>query len=452
MKSHLEALPIELIEHIVIFLPLDDIASLRLTSRAMDHKASQGSFATFFKHKDVELTTTTLQDMLRLTSHGRLGCLLEHCNITGVVRSDTTAADEGADQDLRTLLSEAFRNLKLRSSNGGLASLCLRVVASIEDADGELEEPDYFGDWKSVWSTALRTFQLTMGALQDSQLSVEDLDIFGGLKGCSLACDDFLAFAQQSILWPVFGSVKRLTMSLSVSPAAATDPESGNLRRGTDAHAQSRHSQLLLRDLLQVLHIMPQLESLNVHWYNLGEKAPFAPPFPSDPQLANSISPGSVPCLKECSLRGIHVSESDLLHFLEAIRPSAVTLTNIRLVSGTYASILRYLTDPKTPVTMHDLDDNCEQNTKLVHFEVPGNPKFKYIGGNVGPSSIVRRGSQAKEAISYRLPPGRVIGAGERNRWLKVTSEEFGPLDGHYNFVGLNRVGVLISDDDSDYD
>lgn len=40
MKSHLETLLIELIEHIVIFLPLDDIGSLRLTSRAMEDKAS----------------------------------------------------------------------------------------------------------------------------------------------------------------------------------------------------------------------------------------------------------------------------------------------------------------------------------------------------------------------------------------------------------------------------
>lgn len=103
----------------------------------------------------------TLQDTVRLTSHGRLGCLLEHCTITGIVRSDTAAADAGADQDMLTLLSEAFRNLKLRSSNGGLASLCLRVVARIENADGELEEPNAFRDWKHVWNTALRTFQIT---------------------------------------------------------------------------------------------------------------------------------------------------------------------------------------------------------------------------------------------------------------------------------------------------
>ena len=71
-----------------------------------------------------------------------------------------------------------------------------------------------------------RTFQITIAALQDSQLSVEDLDIFGSLKGCSLACYVFRAFAQQSISWLVFGSVKRLTTSLSVSSTVATDPES----------------------------------------------------------------------------------------------------------------------------------------------------------------------------------------------------------------------------------
>lgn len=47
--SSLKALHIELIEHIVTFLELRDIASLRLTCRAIKSKASQGCFATFFK-------------------------------------------------------------------------------------------------------------------------------------------------------------------------------------------------------------------------------------------------------------------------------------------------------------------------------------------------------------------------------------------------------------------
>jgi hypothetical protein len=200
---------------------------------------------------------------------------------------------------------------------------------------------------------------------------------------------------------------------------------------------------------------MPQLENLDVHWYNLNERAPFAPPLMRNPELGKSISPtltASAPQLKECRLRGLHVSESFLLRFLAAGRPLSLTVTDTRLVSGTYAPIFDFLTGTESPVTCFALEDNCEQNTKLVHFEVPGKPKFRYRGGNVGPSVIVRRGGHAREDLRYRLPPGRVIGAGERNRWIKAKAEEFGPLDGHYDFVGLNRVDVLVGDDEDGQD
>ncbi|KAA6406842.1 MAG: hypothetical protein FRX48_09340 [Lasallia pustulata] len=108
----------------------------------MENKASQRSLTALFKHKNVELTTRTLEEMVRVTSQGRLGCLLQHCTIIGIVRNETTAADEGTEH-LR-LLAEAFRNLKQRSPKGGLASLCLRVAARIEGANGEVTEPDNF--------------------------------------------------------------------------------------------------------------------------------------------------------------------------------------------------------------------------------------------------------------------------------------------------------------------
>ena len=38
------------------------------------------------------------------------------------------------------LLAEAFRNLKQRSPEAGLASLCLRVAMRIKGAEGELTE------------------------------------------------------------------------------------------------------------------------------------------------------------------------------------------------------------------------------------------------------------------------------------------------------------------------
>ncbi|KAL9078392.1 MAG: hypothetical protein Q9157_002687 [Trypethelium eluteriae] len=180
MASLLEALQIELIENIVIFLELCDIASLRLTSRNIEDKASQGCFTAFFKDKDVELKTRRLQEMVRITSQGRLGYLLQDCAISGVAQKETTATDESAEH-LR-LLTEVFRNLKQRSPKGELSSLGLRVVARVEGPDGELIEPHEFCSWRAVWNTASHTFNVAMAALSESQLPVENhLDIFDGL-------------------------------------------------------------------------------------------------------------------------------------------------------------------------------------------------------------------------------------------------------------------------------
>lgn len=116
-----------------------------------------------------------------------------------------TAAGEGTE-NLR-LLAEAFRNLKQRFPKDELASLCLRVAALIEGADGELTEPDDFRSWRAVWDAALRTFNAIIAALNESQLPVDEhLDIFGSLRGCSLACDVFLAFAQKLASMHIFGS------------------------------------------------------------------------------------------------------------------------------------------------------------------------------------------------------------------------------------------------------
>jgi len=73
------------------------------------------------------------------------------------------AADEGTGH-LRCL-AEAFRNLKQHSPKGGPASLCLRVAARMEGADGELTEPDDCRSWRAVWDAALRIFNVTMAAL-----------------------------------------------------------------------------------------------------------------------------------------------------------------------------------------------------------------------------------------------------------------------------------------------
>ena len=74
--SPLEALPIDLIENIMTCLELCNISSLRLVSHIIEIKASQESFSALFKHKKVELTTMTLQDLVQVTGQDHWGCLL----------------------------------------------------------------------------------------------------------------------------------------------------------------------------------------------------------------------------------------------------------------------------------------------------------------------------------------------------------------------------------------
>jgi hypothetical protein len=87
--------------------------------------------------------------------------------------------------------------------------------------------------------------------------------------------------------------------------------------------------------------------------------------------------------LKRARVSSIKGSETHLLHFLEAVHPATLTLTNVRLVSGTYASIFQYLTGPDSPVTYYHLDGIREGNA-LAHFDVPGSSKFRYRGRHRG--------------------------------------------------------------------
>jgi hypothetical protein len=136
--------------------------------------------------------------------------------------------------------------------------------------------------------------------------------------------------------------------------------------------------------------------------------------------------------------------------FSRAFHPATLTLTDVRLVSGTYASIIKYLTGPDSPVTYYHLD-NIREGKALVHFDVLGSSKFRYIGGNVGPSSLTRQTSHVKEAIRYRFASGRPLGSRKRMRWLKGKARGFGPpRDGVYDFIELNSQKIAAAPHDSD--
>ncbi|KAL9093955.1 MAG: hypothetical protein Q9165_003878 [Trypethelium subeluteriae] len=388
MTSLFEALPIELTEYIVTFVELRDVATLRLTSRDIKNKASQGCFTAFFKNKNVVLTTKMLQEMVHMTSQGRLGRLLQCCTVSGIACEETTAVDEGTER--LDLLTQAFCNLKQRSPKGELVSLHLRVVARIEAADGELIEPHEFLSWRAVWNTALHTFNIAKAALSESQLSVENhLNIFGSLRGCSLESNTFLNFTRKFALLRVIRSLKKLTVRLSDSPNTATERPSESAAIEIGPQVQSRDRDLVLQDIMPVLRDMPELESLDLQWHHRGHNI-------SMPRVAS-------------------VARQD----------------------SNFGSEPLYLKD-------YDI----REGGTLVHFDVPGRSKFPYRHCNMGPSSLERQTSHVKDAINYRLAYGRPLGSGERMRWLKNEAWESGPIrPSVYDFIRLNQQREALASD-----
>ncbi|KAI1452466.1 hypothetical protein F4805DRAFT_447374 [Annulohypoxylon moriforme] len=353
--------------------------------------------------------------MVHITSQGHLGCLLQHCTITGVAGSDTSGT-RNDDEHIR-LLSKAFSNLKQRSPKSGLASLCLRVSVRNRDSTSESYSPSLR---KSIWTTALRTFNVIMAALHESQLPVDEhLDIYGGVSRCSLTYDALLPLTQRFTSMSIFSSLKKLTVSLS-SPFM--DLEESTLDSATgipEQSSQTTHGKLALQGLLDISSIMPKLENLDVHWYNIIAYDTSITPLNPAVELGHS----NFACLKTCRLSGVYIIESDLLDLVKAIHPAALTMTDVRLTLGTYSSIFEYMTLLNTPITYYHLDDLREGHA-LVHFDVPGKAKFPYRGITMGPSTLTRQQDEVKDALRYRITYKRPLGSGERMHWWRSKIQE----------------------------
>ncbi|KAI1455546.1 hypothetical protein F4805DRAFT_435908, partial [Annulohypoxylon moriforme] len=436
MRASFEALPIEVVEQIVTLLDLQSIASLRLTCHNIKSKASQGCFAKFFIKRDIKLTPRTLQDVLQLTSHDYFGGLLRDCTITGLAEIEMMTQSK-IDENIR-LLTEIFRNVKQHSQKGSLASLYLRVIIHPQILDDEMVEPKVSKSRKDIWATALRTFNTTMAALKCSEIPVDcHLNLFGGIQGCSLRYESFLSLSHTFCSSHVFSSLKKLTVSLSSSYTDIKPLRDGSNLEGESfepPEPDNMPTPRLFHGILEMSEIMPQLETLDLHWYKLTMRVITQ----FEAHLNSNLS--TFACLKELTLRNVRASEANLLQFVKTLHPTSLTLRDVELVSGTYASLFEYMTSSDNPITSYYLDDIYENNRKLVHFDIPGSPKFPYqYRPDLGPSTLIRDISHAKESIHYRLPSSRPLGSGAAYQWRRNKRRLYGPPGYHYDFIQLNR-------------
>lgn len=343
-------LPLEIVGLVVTLLDFPDILTLRLTSRTVRAILSEKSIhSRLFSQKQVYLTRASLTSLVQMTTPDSAGCALQHCTITGLTGVGLTL---NRVEEYKQLLTAAFRNLKKHSTEGRLASLRLHVSWRGLEANGETLDPEdeetsmlHFSALpKFTWETAIRTFNVTMAALQDSGLCVDDhLNIFDDVEACSLPYDALLSLNSQFASATVFSGLKRLSVSLS-SPYRDNVDE-GTLDRAIEdsrRSIQGTHGTNTLQGLLEMSKIMPSLESLGVHWYNLLH---FASATQSETRVQIKPQPAFTQ-LASCRIRGVHATESDFLQFMKNLHPKTICLADVSLETGSYASIFDYITTP----------------------------------------------------------------------------------------------------------
>lgn len=126
----------------------------------------------------------------------------------------------------------------------------------------------------------------------------------------------------------------------------------------------------------KLTQIWPRLESLDVHWFGLtGELDALPMLHLSGMKESIESSPSR---LQTCCLRGLHVTESDLLIFRKTAMPTRVTLTDTHLLAGTWTAILKHLADVNAPTTYCHLDDleGVLSRVRPIHSWSEGTPNL----------------------------------------------------------------------------
>jgi hypothetical protein len=403
----LNRLPTDVLEGVVALLPLQDICNLRLVSRAVATKSSRGVFRKHFTTKTVKWTSTEqMEEFVHLTQPHGVGCLLQHLTVIGIAPAPPADQEHSLDE----LLSKALANLRLNSTHGCLQT----IVLLVQGQDNNTIIPcSKMRDWRQVWLTAARTFEILCHALAESALPIiQKLDIFDRVSGCSLACDQ---------IGPIFGRIdlsksleKLRCLSLSLSHHAAEDLNDKALGKG------------FAEDISRLLELCPQLESLDLHWYQL-----YAKLNENDTQIeerrffSHIVQSKQVSQLRNCQLKGIYTNEAALLAFLQkATELVSFSMEEVHLEVGKFGPIFNCLTTHLRHLEHLHLDDLWE--SRLICFECPGQPHFPSSAAN-GPNAITRIGADCQLTIKYRMTRGHALGSAPAANWHRRKVLQYGP-------------------------
>ncbi|CAK7205628.1 hypothetical protein SEUCBS139899_008406 [Sporothrix eucalyptigena] len=243
----------------------------------------------------------------------------------------------------------------------------------------------------------------------------------------------------------------------------------------------------------ELARIMPVLEEFDVGWYSVGRN--MIPPSEEDIRLAcgpEGLRTKTLHHLRSLSLHGMRLEGGTLLKILSIAQPEHLTLCYPQFSVGTFKPVLRYLTDPdlkdetKRQKVLQEIEGSCPllailkpstitsfklddvmDGYVLVHYDIPGRPKFRYLNlPNLGPCTLIRpdtasfpdedpveseleieEGANDAAPAHVEDPPGgvqmvhphtRPMGSGNRWRWARNNGNAYGPPRARFDFPLLN--------------
>lgn len=376
-----EALPPEIVELVVVLLPLHDIGSVRLASRSLASKATQEHYKSNFYSQNVELTERRLKQFVAVAEFKGLVRLLQHltvvCPVYSTLELEANVKDsaislplfneEGSlediipcsveGEDLRrielslsalfqqhrehcrfislgehvALLSQAFRSLK--SHGVHLRLLTAEVIVYRVDAHTPIL-PLYGGGWKRIWAAASTASKAIFASISTG-VAIRHLDLFNGIRmlRCSLPCDQFTGMNFDSAQFDVFlGNLESLSMSISDKVIDQSDKESMDLEDYSvttelkpDATWLSEEDMVLhasneqnFTGLANMLRKCRNLKRLEFSHFMLDYMTPDISQTLSDGML-DAMHQARLESIEQLSLEGFDMSESRLLELLRAL-------------------------------------------------------------------------------------------------------------------------------------
>ncbi|PPJ58741.1 hypothetical protein CBER1_08388 [Cercospora berteroae] len=421
----LEALPPELVDQIVVELPLHDIGSLRLTSRTLASTATQEHYKRNFYSHHLELTEWHLRRFVAFTSGGGLAHLLRHLTVIAPVynpleleadaKYKTTSApvwrmDGGfekieaiplehedsmqTDLDLDILrlqrhehtefVNRGEHNALLSRAFGMLKGLDCKLhtitaeVAVYRIPDGNPLMPLYGGGWKHIWNAAI------FASLETSGLQARHLNLFNSSRmlRCSISCDKFSNLGHNSGHLDTFlGNLESLSMSISDKIILARDMDPMDLEDFSvdaewDSHATWRTAEEMLCEasdeqnfegLPERLRKCRRLKCLEVSYFALDYISPDISQVQSK-GILGALQRSNLRTVEKLTLEGFDISEDHLLEIIRSLpRLRNITLHCIRMhKGGRWDIVLNHCTATMAKVYLDSLF-----GPKILHFKAP---------------------------------------------------------------------------------